>query len=327
MRTVKSKSDSFKLYTDTSTINKSGINTSLLISFLRLPRFLLPYRHDGQHSSLAIRGMRENHRHRRYRKHDPLRMFTLFQLCLVCHSWLPRSQRHLFERVTIKTQRQWNSFHCSVNIANRCNLVRHLALFGPQVPVHNSDNTDNASNFPSLQWLYDAVIALPQRLPNLHTLELGELPILHRAFILLCSRFKQVTALHLQRLSRQTFLEITLLITRFPAIHTLYFSDCAWPSPSQVHSIRRTNHLINLHVDMDNRGCRTEFIRWLFPTPIASIVNLDWSMYDIDGDIDDNEDLTYVLDRVPSLETISLSMSNSAPHRSEFIESQTHELV
>ncbi|KAJ3491202.1 hypothetical protein NLI96_g873 [Meripilus lineatus] len=177
---------------------------------------------------------------------------------------------------------------------------------GPEEVAVEGDKAANVTpTYPPLQWLYDAILRLPKRLPNLQTLELGDLPILHPTSIPLCSLFRHVKTLSLRRLTNQSFVEIAQLINGFPQLRSLQLNDCEWSWPSQQHQIRRAASITDFQVDLSNEDCRDTVIRWLFPesVPASSVTTLEWWVYQVLSD-----ELDYLLQRCPALQKISLTM-------------------
>lgn len=89
------------------------------------------------------------------------------------------------------------------------------------------------------------------------TLNLSELPTLHPNFIRLVSCFRTVNALHLFRLSNQSFREVAQIITRLPQLRRLRVSLCRWnraiPFPASNRRVRFEKlYCANFHgTDMD----------------------------------------------------------------------------
>ena len=166
---------------------------------------------------------------------------TLNACSLVCRSWVPRSQHHLFRQVQLRTSIQAHAFldavrHCS----HKAQMVQYLGISPVSLPSSLSSSEpwrDRREVKPTTippcyyDWIYKVLIQLPHLLVNLSILALFELPTLHPQFIRLVSRFKTVKGLTLWALNNQSFSEITQIVNHLPQLKSIYFCHSTWRQP------------------------------------------------------------------------------------------------
>lgn len=235
----------------------------------------------------------------------------LSQLSPVCRSWASIARPRLYQFVRIENETQWSRFHHSLESSeDHPRYVESLCLGGPEETSIEKDSQDKSgmirqNHHPSAQWLYDAVRILPKRLPNVKTLELGNLPPLHDVFFPLCSRFKLVKTLSLRCITSHSLLDIARTINMFPQIHSLHLDDCELSRPPYIYPIRRPANITDLRFNRVDTDCRRSIVNWLFrPGNLAlNLTRLDWCSYEVLGN-----ELDYVLARSPTLRTLSLTM-------------------
>ena len=137
----------------------------------------------------------------------------LLPLALVCRTWLPRTRKYLFMAITLSTSRRIERFLGTLSSCPRYGrFVKILALDGL---------LDGNEKVEFCQWIHKALFTLPQLLPNLQSLTLDRLPVLHPSHIMLISRFKSVRSLTLGYLPNQSACEVLQLMNRFPNLHKL----------------------------------------------------------------------------------------------------------
>lgn len=185
---------------------------------------------------------------------DELDPRDLVQCSLVCRSWVPRTRLHIFRSVKLRRMSKAYWF---------LDILAHKPAYGQFVKTlfiwpDPDISMDEATELPEMQtsiptksqtwWIHEALIRLPKLLSNLQTLYLAGLPVLHLAFVILCSQFTTVQTLHLWNLDNQSGPEIVQLISRFSQIHTLTMG-IMWRYPVSYYKGKRHN-LKDLYVSI-----------------------------------------------------------------------------
>lgn len=155
---------------------------------------------------------------------------TLCACALVCRSWTPRSQLHLFVCVELSSTLQAQSFLDVLARSPSVCLGVESLIISPSPPK------DPLKTPPCYyRWIHTVLSTLPRILTNLERLDFRRLPTLHQTFIPLASQFKTVKELYLRNLDKQSFSEIIRLVNRFPQLQILYLIDCKWTQPAHYY--------------------------------------------------------------------------------------------
>lgn len=191
---------------------------------------------------------------------------TLSACSLVCKSWVPRCQLHLFARVELTNSLQAKSF---LGILARSPSVGQGVLglvISPSPP-----STEQASKIPPCyyNWIYKTLTTLPSLLTKLYQLVFQRLPTLHPTFILLASQFKTVRCLILNDLVDQSFREIIRLVNRLPRLQELQLRWCRWRQPAHFYASKQLESL-DIQAGDD---CRRDAIKWMSSSRCSSSLN------------------------------------------------------
>lgn len=171
--------------------------------------------------------------------HYEISSSTLQACCLVCRSWLPRSQLRLLTRVMLSTSHQFQVFLTKLTRSPSLGQgVKTLIITRRFLsPLHST--TPELEPVGYQNWIYTAVATLPSFLTKLETLQFRALHTMHPIFIVLTSQFKSIRHLQLFNLSQQSFSEYVQLVNRFPQLQALSIEYHKLPKSGHCVPIRR----------------------------------------------------------------------------------------
>lgn len=181
---------------------------------------------------------------------------TIYACSLVCRSWVPRSQYHLFLLVQLSSSRQAKAFFDVVTHSPTIGKGVLTLIISPTQEV--SRETPNPPNF--FNWIYRALATLPSFLTNITTLQFERLPTLHPSFVVLVSRFGTVERLFLNDLSNQSFCEIIQMVNRFPRLTSFRLLRCQWTQPAHYYANQR--HQLKMLHNATHGDCRRDVLNW-----------------------------------------------------------------
>lgn len=191
--------------------------------------------------------------------HDLVSRDTLWACSLVCWSWVPRSQFHLFVDVHLSTSPQHESFHSVLSRFPSVGQGTKSLTLSPSPPHARRTNTGPQPNH--YNWVYTALTTIPRFLTRLQTLVFLRLPVLHPSFVALASQFKPIRNLELSYLENHSFTEIIRLVNRFPQIQTLDISNSQWSTPGNFGPTRR--HRLKRFWVNTYGNTRGDILRWM----------------------------------------------------------------
>lgn len=174
---------------------------------------------------------------------------ALSSCALVAPSWLPRSRVHLFRDVCLSSE--WRTERFIEALIHSPSLGKHVYTLRIK-----PDTVED-----SQKWIHRILLYLPRLLPHLYHLQFFNLPVLHRSFVVLASRFTSVESLELSGLQAQSFGEIIQLINRYPHLDRLSIVDCKWRIPSRYLS--RKQHEITKLTLRNDPDYQKEALNWV----------------------------------------------------------------
>lgn len=178
---------------------------------------------------------------------------TLYACALVSRTWLPRSRVHLFETLTLSSDRKTEKF---------IKALLFTPLLGQRVQtlrIFPRMSWDDPHKHQS--WIYKALQTLPTYLTNLRVLVFRDLPTLHPLALAFLPRFTTVQSLRLVHLTAQSFGDIVRFATRFPKVTELWIQDCEWKSPG--HYYRGKSLPLDILVVEGSKGTTTDILEWI----------------------------------------------------------------
>lgn len=221
---------------------------------------------------------------------------ALYASALVCRSWTPRSQHHLYASVELSDTFQARSFFANIT---------HYRFFPGKVRAlvisPSRDDLQEGSNLIPcyFNWIYEAFVVLPPLLTNLLTLTFRRLPILHPSFVAMASQFKTVRYLRIESLASQSFSEIIRLVNRLPRLRQLRLEKCEWPQPAHCYPSKR--HRFKEVTVQESERCTSDVLHWMSSARCLSSLNLLTF-----GEVKLNTTIVPSLDRVLTLCAIPL---------------------
>lgn len=183
---------------------------------------------------------------------------ALYACCLVCKSWVPRCQFHLFFRVELSNSRQAQSFFDILAHSPSVSKGVKTLVISPSRPIPDETPKTPPAFY---NWVYTALFTLPSLLTELWQLVFRELPTFHPNFIRLAPQFQSVRILFLNVSFGLSFREIVQLVNRFPELQVLQLWQCHWTQPA--HCYPKKQHPLRVLCVVTGGDCRSDALNWM----------------------------------------------------------------